>query len=558
MVNTGDEGIKNKFFCDLERLLFPQEPEVDGLVQDFQNVGLESSQTDCSLHDSSDSGYNGDDSNEDSNMKHPIQPHAEDCSFFIKTGTCKFGPKCKFNHPVSTKYMDDCEFINGNGVGSPSKIPSEVKCKFYSAGVCKYGQFCRFSHPKSEAEKYPLELNVLGLPKRLESSVVKGESICNHREGLELTDAGYVLHYSEATQLNLSVPMITADSFMYMDQNCVLDGYQAPACMEMWSSSSPPAANVEIVEDYTEDTPKRQTCILNDVGLPIRPGKNACWNLKNLGLCKLGRTCAFDHPKKHSSAYGSTSESLSSGKTRAQHRDKSQGMMQPFTYTNHEQSASKEDIVVQKFDMQVINSMMYERQLTEGKLQMPWRNHDSSVADHAPLATTYNVDDMKRLSEVVIALASLILAYCLWPGFVRKYPGYRGCLKDLEGNGNSSSPIVISLMAYCFAHGLILYFIHACLSIVTMPDVSTSSGLVGSQGSLEDCPSMDRKRHKCLCRKKFKLSKENKIILSTKLSAVVFPYCVPHFCPTVKETQPSSKQSAPVFPNMCGILPMHL
>ena len=104
MVNTGDEGIKNKFFCDLERL-FPQEPEVDGLVQDFQNVGLESSQTDSSLHDSSDSGYNGDDSNEDSNLQHPIRPHAEDCSFFIKTGTCKFGLKCKFNHPVSAKHM---------------------------------------------------------------------------------------------------------------------------------------------------------------------------------------------------------------------------------------------------------------------------------------------------------------------------------------------------------------------------------------------------------------------------------------------------------------------
>ncbi|PWA87973.1 Zinc finger, CCCH-type [Artemisia annua] len=358
MVNTGDEGIKNKFFCDLERL-FPQEPEVDGLVQDFQNVGLESSQTDSSLHNSSDSGYNGDDSNEESNIKHPIRPHAEDCSFFVKTGTCKFGLKCKFNHPVSTNHMDDCEIANGNGVGSPSKTLSDVPCKFYSAGVCKYGQFCRFNHPKSEAEKYPPELNVLGLPKRLgktecsfymrtgmcdygtfcrfdhpdpifvlhseqECSVVKGKSMCNHKEGLELTDAGYVLHYSEATQLNRSVPMITADSFMYMYPNCVLDGYQAPEYMEMRSSSSPPAANVEIVEDYTKDTPKRETCVLNDVGLPIRPGKSVCWNFKNLGLCKLGRTCAFDHPKKHSSAYGST-ESLSTGKTQETQMSTAQG-----------------------------------------------------------------------------------------------------------------------------------------------------------------------------------------------------------------------------------------
>ncbi|GKC61747.1 hypothetical protein Tco_1089345, partial [Tanacetum coccineum] len=209
MVNTGDEGIKNKFFYDLERL-FPQEPEVDGLVQDFQN--------------------------------------------------------------------DDCEFINGNGVGSPSKIPSEVKCKFYSAGVCKYGQF---DHPDP----------IFVLYSEQESSVVKGKSMCDHKEGLELTDAGYVLNSSEETQSNLSVPMITADSFMYMYPNCVLDGYQAPECMEMWSSSSPPATNVKIVEDYIKETPKRETCVLNDVGLPIRPVSDEILGTQSREFRRMSSLC---------------------------------------------------------------------------------------------------------------------------------------------------------------------------------------------------------------------------------------------------------------------------
>lgn len=29
----------------------------------------------------------------------PVRPGAEDCAYYIKTGTCKFGPSCKFNHP---------------------------------------------------------------------------------------------------------------------------------------------------------------------------------------------------------------------------------------------------------------------------------------------------------------------------------------------------------------------------------------------------------------------------------------------------------------------------
>ncbi len=31
--------------------------------------------------------------------QYPIRPGVPDCSFFIKSGTCKFGATCKFNHP---------------------------------------------------------------------------------------------------------------------------------------------------------------------------------------------------------------------------------------------------------------------------------------------------------------------------------------------------------------------------------------------------------------------------------------------------------------------------
>lgn len=34
------------------------------------------------------------------NNQYPVRPEAEDCAFYLKTGTCKFGSFCKFNHPV--------------------------------------------------------------------------------------------------------------------------------------------------------------------------------------------------------------------------------------------------------------------------------------------------------------------------------------------------------------------------------------------------------------------------------------------------------------------------
>ncbi|CAN6712414.1 unnamed protein product [Malus baccata var. baccata] len=35
--------------------------------------------------------------------QYPMRPEAEDCSYYLKTGSCKFGSNCKFNHPVSRK-----------------------------------------------------------------------------------------------------------------------------------------------------------------------------------------------------------------------------------------------------------------------------------------------------------------------------------------------------------------------------------------------------------------------------------------------------------------------
>lgn len=50
--------------------------------------------------------------------QYPIRPEAEDCVFYMKTGTCKFKSYCKYNHPFRRKtnlvhdyiylYLRDC------------------------------------------------------------------------------------------------------------------------------------------------------------------------------------------------------------------------------------------------------------------------------------------------------------------------------------------------------------------------------------------------------------------------------------------------------------------
>jgi len=41
--------------------------------------------------------------NSDVTHQYPLRPEAEDCAFYMKTGNCKFGFNCKFNHPLRRK-----------------------------------------------------------------------------------------------------------------------------------------------------------------------------------------------------------------------------------------------------------------------------------------------------------------------------------------------------------------------------------------------------------------------------------------------------------------------
>ncbi|KAL0918708.1 hypothetical protein M5K25_010731 [Dendrobium thyrsiflorum] len=71
----------------------------------------------------------------------PVRPGEPDCPFFAKTGDCKFGSGCRFNHPIGKMY---CEL---SPMGLPLR-PGKPTCAFYGLyGFCKYGLSCKFDHP---------------------------------------------------------------------------------------------------------------------------------------------------------------------------------------------------------------------------------------------------------------------------------------------------------------------------------------------------------------------------------------------------------------------------
>lgn len=60
----------------------PDPDAADLLLPQFENVALK-------------------DSEEDGNLLYPLRPYAQDCQYYVRTGSCKFGLNCRFNHPLT-------------------------------------------------------------------------------------------------------------------------------------------------------------------------------------------------------------------------------------------------------------------------------------------------------------------------------------------------------------------------------------------------------------------------------------------------------------------------
>jgi serine/threonine-protein kinase/endoribonuclease IRE1 len=63
------------------------------------------------------------------------------CDFYAKTGHCKFGELCRFDHPP--RYA-----VRLNYLGLPLRPGEPVCAHFERNRVCRFGPACKFDHPE--------------------------------------------------------------------------------------------------------------------------------------------------------------------------------------------------------------------------------------------------------------------------------------------------------------------------------------------------------------------------------------------------------------------------
>lgn len=92
-------------------------------------------------------------------LGYPLRPGQVACSFFSRTGTCRYASTCKWDHPeefcvlatpdAAAKYLAPKVEITGfNTKGYPLRTGAQP-CTFYlKTGTCKFGTSCKWDHPE--------------------------------------------------------------------------------------------------------------------------------------------------------------------------------------------------------------------------------------------------------------------------------------------------------------------------------------------------------------------------------------------------------------------------
>ncbi|KAK6920587.1 Zinc finger, CCCH-type [Dillenia turbinata] len=260
----------------------------------------------------------GEDREKIGKFNYPLRPHAEDCSYYLRTGTCKFGLNCKFNHPIRKRIQGVKEKVKER-----EELPERTgqpECKYYMrTGGCKFGNACRYNHSRAKSPAVSiLELNFLGLPIRLgekecpyymRTGSCKYGASCKFNHPDHTSGGGSdspLQSKSQTTMGSWSSPRSSSETALYVPliyppnqgipPNPEWLAYQAPVYPSERTLHPPPTYLINNQLTETKVYTQQQQQIMVDE-FPERPGQPECGYFLKTGDCKYRSGCKFHHPK---------------------------------------------------------------------------------------------------------------------------------------------------------------------------------------------------------------------------------------------------------------------
>ncbi|MCD9559510.1 Zinc finger CCCH domain-containing protein 37 [Datura stramonium] len=235
----------------------------------------------------------------------PERPGEPDCPYFMKTQKCKFGNRCKFNHPKDN--ITHLGSVQNSGVSGLPERPSEPSCMFYmKTGTCKFGATCKFHHPREIQFPSPKQENgSAGKPGSANNEISEDVNL------VKPLSVPALLHNSKGLPIRLG----EVDCPFYLKTgSCKYGGtcrYNHPernaaGIVPALVASPAPHWNIGMVNPAASllqnlDPRLTQTMLgLLPPVYPQRPGQIECDFYMKTGECKYGERCKFHHPHDRS------------------------------------------------------------------------------------------------------------------------------------------------------------------------------------------------------------------------------------------------------------------
>eukprot|EP00267_Zea_mays_P052408 XP_020405461.2 uncharacterized LOC100382893 isoform X1 [Zea mays] len=227
---------------------------------------------------------------------YPERPGEPDCPYLLSS-RCKFKSKCKFNHPKEMVNALGTRTDNESLIADTTILPvrpsepvcsGEVDCSFYmKTGSCKYGSICRFNHPDRSVVDIAFMAPVQAtLP--FPAPIVPAVALNPAANFLQSFDF-------HATHVPVEpMPMI----YPQRPGEIVCDFYMKTGSCKYAQNCKFHHPFDRSAPHSKENEDTQQPVALTLAGLPRREDAEACAFYMRSGTCGFGARCKFDHPPR--------------------------------------------------------------------------------------------------------------------------------------------------------------------------------------------------------------------------------------------------------------------
>lgn len=232
-----------------------------------------------------------------------------ECQYYLKTGTCKFGPTCKFHHPKDKGGITGG--VQLNSMGYPLR-PNEKDCAFYlRTGQCKFSNTCKFHHPQPSKSMLSLH-GSLAYPSMNSPTTPGQQSVTAGVTNWPLSKTSFVASPrwqgpSNYAQLVLPQGVVQVPSWNTfpgkLGSSLTPENQQHNSRnVQFLGASLQSEATTSTLNSFSSvrlgSVPMGQYASQGGGVFPERPGEPECQFYVKTGDCKFGAVCRFHHPRE--------------------------------------------------------------------------------------------------------------------------------------------------------------------------------------------------------------------------------------------------------------------